>query len=101
MKKFNHNSVNSENHTNALDKVSASYGMYLIADHNREPFFSGMIGSNRAALSHFCPVAMDAKRLKTAFDAYGNLAAKSLNEETSAIYNLLQELNETSEKILT
>ena len=30
--------------------------------------------------------------LKTVFDAYGNLAAKPNNEETSGIYNLVQDL---------
>ncbi|MDR2910270.1 MAG: DUF6261 family protein [Bacteroidales bacterium] len=33
-----------------------------------------------------------ARRLQIVFDTYGNVAAKTLNEETSAITNLIQEL---------
>ena len=64
------------------------------ADQRRDLVFSGMAGTNRAALKHFNPdVAAAAYRLEILFNTYGNLAEKPLNEETSAIYNLLQELN--------
>ncbi|MDR1829753.1 MAG: DUF6261 family protein, partial [Candidatus Fibromonas sp.] len=33
-----------------------------------------------------------AKRLKIVFDTYGNIAIKSLHEQTSATYNILQDL---------
>jgi hypothetical protein len=36
-----------------------------------------------------------AKRLKVVFDTYGNLAQKPLNEETSSVYNLVQDLVNT------
>ena len=63
------------------------------ADKRRDVTFRGMVDANRAALNHFsATVLAAAKRLKIVFDTYGNLAAKPLNEETSAIYNLLQEL---------
>ncbi len=67
------------------------------ADQRRDLVFSGMAGTNRAALKHFNPdVAAAAYRLEILFDTYGNLAEKPLNEETSAIYNLLQELQAES-----
>jgi len=63
------------------------------ADHVRDVTFSGMTGANRAALKHFRPEKVTAaKRLQVLFDTYGNIARKPLNEQTSAIYNLLQEL---------
>jgi hypothetical protein len=64
------------------------------ADKHRDRIFRGMVDANKSALNHFQPaVHAAAKRLKVLFDTYGNVAAKPLNEETSAIYNLLQELN--------
>ena len=64
------------------------------ADRLRDAIFSGMVEANKSALKHFkADVKAAAKRLKILFDTYGNVAAKPMNEETSAIYNLLQELN--------
>jgi hypothetical protein len=64
------------------------------ADHQRDLTFSGMVDANKSALKHFNPATQSAaKRLKIVFDTYGNVARKPINEETSAIYNLLQELN--------
>ena len=55
--------------------------------------FRGLARTNSAALLHYDPLmVMAAKRLKILFDTYGNIARMSLNEATSAIYNLLQEL---------
>jgi len=38
-------------------------------------------------------VQQAATRLKIVLDTYGNLAKKPLNEQTSGVYNLLQDLN--------
>jgi hypothetical protein len=66
------------------------------ADRQRDLTFRGMVDANRAALNHFrADVKTAARYLQVVFDTYGNLARKPLNEETSAIYNLLQELNGT------
>ena len=66
------------------------------ADRKRDLTFSGMIDANKSALKHFnSSIVTAAKRLKIVFDTYGNVARKPLNEETSAIYNLLQELKGT------
>jgi hypothetical protein len=63
------------------------------ADHQRDITFRGMIDANHSALKHFnARTQTAAKRLKIVFDTYGNVAKKPINEETSAIYNLLQEL---------
>ncbi len=65
------------------------------ADRRRDLTFRGLVASNKAAaLNHFLPEFISAaNRLKVVFDTYGNLSQKPLNEETAAIYNLLQELN--------
>jgi hypothetical protein len=63
------------------------------ADQLRDTTFRGLTGSNKAALNHYdAETGAAARRLKVLFDTYGNLAVKPLNEETSALYNLLQEL---------
>ncbi len=69
------------------------------ADERRDFIFSGMMGTNRAALNHYnSGIAAAARRLQVVFDTYGNLSEKPFNEETSAIYNLLQELNDNWKK---
>ena len=63
------------------------------ADKARDAIWSGMKSMNSAALNHFDPEVVEAgKRLKVLFDTYGNVAKKPLNEQTSAVYNILQEL---------
>jgi len=63
------------------------------ADRARDDIFRSITEINAAYLRHFDPQVSDAaKRLKIVFDTYGNVADKPLNEETSAIYNILQEL---------
>ena len=64
------------------------------ADKRRDALFSGMVATAAAALNHFAEdTRKAAARLKILFDTYGNLARKPFNEQTSAIYNLMQELN--------
>ena len=59
----------------------------------RNRTFRGLTLSNSAMLYHPDPQMMvAAKRLKILFDTYGNIARLPLNEATSAIYNLMQEL---------
>ncbi len=63
-------------------------------DRQRDSAFRGMIHMNKAALNHFdSEVVASAKRLKILFDTYDNISDMPLQEETSAIYNLLQELD--------
>jgi len=63
------------------------------ADKARDEIYLGMAETVAATLRHFNPdVRQAAERLKILFDTYGNVANKPLNEETSAIYNILQEL---------
>ena len=84
------------NEDEALKKVikSAITADIETADRTRDLTFSGLVGTNKAALNHFDPeTSAAARRLKVLFDTFGNLAVKPLNEETSAIYNLLQELS--------
>jgi hypothetical protein len=63
------------------------------ADKARDDIYIGMEEMAIAAQRHFNPEIREAAaRLKIVFDTYGNVAKKSLDEETSAIYNILQEL---------
>jgi hypothetical protein len=59
----------------------------------RDSTFRGLNDTVRAGLRHFDPAKRAAaEKLVTLFDHYGDLAGKPYNEETSAIYNLLQAL---------
>ena len=63
-------------------------------DKRRDRLFRGIVEMNRVMLNHFNEQVQEAsKRLKILLDTYGNIARKPMNEATSAIYNLLQELN--------
>ena len=63
------------------------------ADKARDEIWNGIIKMNNAALKHFdADVQKAAGRLKIVFDTYGNISRKPLNEQTSAVYNVLQEL---------
>ena len=80
----------------ALKKImkSAITAEIHAADKLRDQLFRGMVDANKAALNHFSnDVREAAKRLKIVFDTYGNLAQKPLNEQTSGVYNILQDLN--------
>ena len=82
----------------AFQKIvkSAATAEIEAADKTRDQTYRGMADTNKAAVNHFDnEVSAAARRLKIVFDTYGNLSAKPLNEETSAIYNLLQELTGT------
>ncbi|MCL2282366.1 MAG: DUF6261 family protein [Fibromonadales bacterium] len=79
----------------ALKKIRKSHLTEQIqaADKVRDDVFSGMAEQNSALLKHYDTAKREAaNRLQIVFNTYGNVARKSLNEETSAIYNLLQDL---------
>jgi len=79
----------------ALKKINKSSltAQLQEADKARDEIFLGMAETAKAALKHFNPAVREAaSRLKVVFDTYGNVAVKPLNEQTSAVYNLLQEL---------
>jgi len=63
------------------------------ADKARDEIYLGMAEIITANHRHFDKnIKQAAERLKILFDTYGKVANKPLNEETSAIYNILQEL---------
>ena len=63
------------------------------ADKARDDIFTGMAEQNKSLLKHFDTAKREAAgRLQIVFNTYGNVAVKSINEETSAIYNFLQDL---------
>jgi len=66
------------------------------ADKARDDVFIGMVEMVRAACRHYDRnIADAAKRIMVVFDTYGNITQKPLNDQTSAVYNLMQELNES------
>jgi len=63
------------------------------ADKRRDKAFRGLVDKNRASLKHFrLEVQEAAKRLSILFKTYGKLGSKPLNEQTSGVYNMMQEL---------
>ncbi len=56
------------------------------ADERRDFIFSGMVGTNRAALNHYnSGIAAAARRLQVVFETHENLSEKLFSEETSAM----------------
>ncbi|MDR2969959.1 MAG: DUF6261 family protein, partial [Tannerellaceae bacterium] len=81
----------------ALKKIlkSGLTGLIHEADEARDTVFRGLSEANLAALNHFRADVHDAAvRLQIIFDTYGNVARKSVDEETSAVQNLLEELTQ-------
>ena len=63
------------------------------ADAARDDTFIGLTDFCRGMCKHFTPAIREAAlRIQVIMDTYGDVAHKPLNEETSAIYNLVQEL---------
>jgi len=85
-----------DNEDEALQKIvkSATTEEIEIADLERDNLYIGMVSTNKTAAKYHYDndVVAAAKRLKVLFDTYGDLARKPLNEETSGIYNMMQEL---------
>ncbi|MDR1114864.1 MAG: DUF6261 family protein [Tannerella sp.] len=64
--------------------------------------FRGLTDIVKAGEHHYlAPVREAAEKLEVILDHYGNLSAKPYNEETSGIYNLLQDLRAKSIEIDT
>lgn len=62
-------------------------------DIKRDVTFSGLAGTVKAALNHFIPeVRAAAARLQKLLDTYGNLAEKPYDQETAAIYKLVDDM---------
>jgi hypothetical protein len=79
----------------ALKKVNKSAFTEKIkeADAARNGTYFGMVDMNNAMCRHSNrQIAEAAQRIKAVLDTYGNVTKKSLNEETSAIYSMLQDL---------
>jgi hypothetical protein len=63
------------------------------ADKARDEIFTGMTDINKGSLKHYDEKAREAaERLKILFDTYGKIDKKTLNEQTGAVTNILQEL---------
>jgi ElaB/YqjD/DUF883 family membrane-anchored ribosome-binding protein len=63
------------------------------ADKYRDQIWRGMADANKSAMNHYDgEVRAAAGRNKIVFDTYGNVAQKPYNDETSAIYNFIQDM---------
>jgi hypothetical protein len=81
----------------ALKKIAKSALTAKIhdADAARDDTFMGLLDVCRGMCRHFTPAIREAAlRIQVVLDTFGNVASKPLNEETSALYNLAQELQE-------
>ena len=79
----------------ALEKIAKS-GLtdeMTALDARRDDNFRGLKAAVKSASTHFdADKKAAATHLDIVFNHYGNLAAKPINEETSALYNFVQEL---------
>ena len=84
----------------ALKKItkSAHTERLQAADVARDEVFLGMCDIINGNARHYNPSVKEAARkLKIITDTYGNIARKPLNEQTSAVHNLLQDLRKGGE----
>ena len=64
-------------------------------DVERDRIYRGFDDTTKAALNHYdFDLRNHAIRIRIPIETYGNIAQMPLNEETSAIYNLIQELRD-------
>ncbi|MDR2887552.1 MAG: DUF6261 family protein [Bacteroidales bacterium] len=64
-----------------------------VADRRRNTVYRGMVTINTGMLNLFWQdMQVAARQLQVVFDTFGNIARKPINEKTSSITNLLQEL---------
>jgi hypothetical protein len=64
-------------------------------DHVRDTVNRGMVDTVDAALHHFNPVYVEAaKTIDNVLRRYGNMARKTLDDETVAIYDMLREFQQ-------
>jgi hypothetical protein len=78
-----------------IEKIlkSAFTSIMVYLDSVRDSTFRGLDEAVKSAAHHYEPDRREAAAiLKPLFSHYGNLAARPYNEETSAIYNFIQEL---------
>jgi hypothetical protein len=65
------------------------------SDHRRDGLFRGIADYVKSGLNHFDPVKREAaRRIEIVLENYGNIAAKTLDQETAAIDDLLRELRD-------
>jgi hypothetical protein len=79
----------------ALKKISASAFTPKIheADAERDETLTGMYEVSKGMCRHWIPATRDAaRRVQVVLKTYKHSGSKPINEETSAIYNLVQEL---------
>jgi hypothetical protein len=70
-------------------------------DEERDSIFRGLVDSQNAAMNHYnATIARHARLLQPVFDTFGNVSRLPLNEETAAIYNLVQELLVNNEEAI-
>jgi uncharacterized protein YicC (UPF0701 family) len=68
------------------------------ADHSRDEIYRGFAEAVKSALHHFDQHKKDAaKRLETVIKNYGNIAKKTLDQESAAIDDMLREINDHHE----
>jgi hypothetical protein len=66
-------------------------------DSVRDGIFRGLADAVKSALNHFdADKRTAAQKLQVVFENYGNISAKTLDQETAAIQDLLRELNSPS-----
>jgi len=87
----------------ALKKIvkSAATDKIHDADKERDAVFAGFIKTMGGLCEHYDPATRDAAlKIQVVTHTYGNVAVKPLNEETSDIYNLVQDLKSDKYKDL-
>jgi hypothetical protein len=85
-----------DNELEALDFIIKSVLTAKIVeqDHRRDSIYRGFIDSVKGATNHFEPSYREAANLVlNVFKHYGNIARKTLDDETAAINDLVRELN--------
>ena len=86
------------NEEEALDVIrkSALTDVLTDADALRDTTFSGLAGTVKSLSNHYKPeVRASAARLKVVFNNYGNVAIKSYDKETTALDQLIADLEGT------
>jgi hypothetical protein len=84
------------NELEALDFITKSELTAKIVeqDNRRDSIYRGFVDSIKAATNHFEPSHREAANLVLSiFNHYGNIARKTLDDETAAINDLARELN--------
>jgi hypothetical protein len=82
----------------ALDVIrkSAVTDEITDADNKRDNTFSGLRSTVEGATSHFMPKKREAaNRIQIVLDHFGNINAKSYNEQTAAVKTMIADLNTT------